>query len=80
MRGKRAPTAARSGKSEKTERKDATRRTETQTQTEPDARARIENAGDAASVCRWEATTGRLKLQLRPLAALAELQQQHRRK
>jgi len=33
-----------------------------------------------ASVYRWEATMGRLKLQLRPLAALAELQQQHRRK
>lgn len=34
----------------------------------------------AASVYRWEATTGRLKLQARPLAALAELQQRARRK
>jgi len=34
----------------------------------------------AASVYRWEATTGRLKLQARPLAALAELQQQARGK
>ncbi|MBN2563259.1 MAG: hypothetical protein JXQ75_20245 [Phycisphaerae bacterium] len=34
----------------------------------------------AASVYRWEATTGRLKLQARPLAALAKLQQQARRK
>ena len=34
----------------------------------------------AASVYRWEATTGRLKLQARPLAALAELQQRTRRK
>ncbi len=30
----------------------------------------------SASVYRWEATTGRLKLQSRPLAALAKLQQQ----
>ncbi len=30
----------------------------------------------AGSVYRWEATTGRLKLQARPLAAIAELQQQ----
>ena len=29
----------------------------------------------SASVYRWEATTGRLKLQSRPLAALAKLQQ-----
>ena len=34
----------------------------------------------AASVYRWEATTGRLKLQARPLAALAKLQQQVRGK
>ena len=34
----------------------------------------------AASVYRWEATVGRLKLQARPLAALAKLQQQTRRK
>jgi DNA-binding transcriptional regulator YiaG len=34
----------------------------------------------AASVYRWEATTGRLKLQPRPLAALAKLQHQERRK
>ena len=34
----------------------------------------------AASVYRWEATTGRLKVQARPLAALAELQQQARGK
>jgi len=34
----------------------------------------------AASVYRWEATTGRLKLQARPLAALAKLQQQARGK
>ncbi len=33
----------------------------------------------AASVYRWEATTGRLKLLARPLAALAKLQQQIRR-
>ncbi|MFQ5502057.1 MAG: helix-turn-helix domain-containing protein [Phycisphaerae bacterium] len=32
----------------------------------------------ATSVYRWEATTGRLKLQARPLAALAQLQQQAR--
>ncbi len=34
----------------------------------------------AASVYRWETTTGRLKLQARPLAALAELQRQVRGK
>jgi len=34
----------------------------------------------AASVYRWEATIGRLKLQARPLAALAKLQQQARTK
>ncbi|MBU0719605.1 MAG: SWIM zinc finger family protein [Planctomycetes bacterium] len=33
----------------------------------------------AATVYRWEATTGRLKLLARPLAALAKLQQQARR-
>lgn len=33
-----------------------------------------------ASVYRWEATTGRLTLRARPLAALAELQQRARRK
>jgi uncharacterized Zn finger protein len=33
-----------------------------------------------ASVCRWETTTGRLKLQARSLAALAKLQQQIRGK
>ncbi len=33
-----------------------------------------------ASVYRWEATTGPLELQARPLAALAELQRQTRRK
>jgi len=33
----------------------------------------------AASVYRWEAATGRLKLQARPLAALGKLQQQARR-
>ena len=30
----------------------------------------------AASVHRWEATSGRLRLQSRPLVALAKLQQQ----
>jgi len=34
----------------------------------------------AASVYRWEATMGRLKLQARPLAALAKLQQRARMK
>ena len=34
----------------------------------------------AASVYRWEATIGRLKLQVRPLTALAKLQRQTRRK
>lgn len=34
----------------------------------------------AASVYRWEATTGQLKLQAQPLATLAELQQQARRR
>ncbi len=34
----------------------------------------------AASVYRWEATTGQLKLQEQPLATLAELQQQARRR
>ncbi len=34
----------------------------------------------AASVYRWEATTGRLMLQARPLAALAKLKQQAHRK
>ena len=34
----------------------------------------------AASVYRWQATIGRLKLQARPLAALAKLKQQARRK
>ncbi len=34
----------------------------------------------AASVHRWEATIGRLKLQTRPLAALAKLKQQAQRK
>ena len=34
----------------------------------------------AASVYRWEATIGRLKLQERPLAALAKVQRQARRK
>ncbi len=34
----------------------------------------------AASVYRWEATTGRLKVQARPLAALAELQKEVRGK
>ena len=34
----------------------------------------------AASVYRWEATTGKLKLRTQPLATLAELQQQARRR